>query len=149
MFDMYSLNIRRRIRTSLGLPVDWRKRYVDSPGDTKSLSSASRKAVSRHTVEFCFLSNRPISANLMEAVEDAAAESTSRHPNTLRKLEEFTSLSGERLSAFCKLLRLEGALGDYWLQRADLGRETNGYLPGNDVDAPVQLKELVTQESAL
>ena len=98
-------------------------------------------------VEFCFLSNRPISANLIEAVEDAAAGKTSRHPNTLRRLEEFTSLSGERLSAFCKLLRLEGGLDNYWIQRADLGRETNGYLPGNDIEAPVQLKELVTQKA--
>ena len=98
-------------------------------------------------VEFCFLSNRPISANLTEAVEDAASGNASRHPNILKKLEEFTSLSGERLSAFCGLLKLEGELDDYWLQRADLGRETNGYLPGNDVDAPVQLKELVTRKA--
>ena len=98
-------------------------------------------------VEFCFLSNRPISANLMEAVEDAAAGANNRHPDILGKLKKFTSLSGERLSAFCKLLRLEGALDDYWLQRADLGRETNGYLPGNDVDAPIQLKELVTRKA--
>ena len=99
------------------------------------------------SVEFCFISNRPISANLMEAIEDAASGNTSRHPNTLRKLEEFMSLSGDRLSSFCKLLRLEGGLDGYWLQRADLGRETNGYLPGNDVDAPVQLKELVTRKA--
>ena len=98
-------------------------------------------------VEFCFVSNRPISANLTEAVEDAAVGHTSRHPNILRRLEEFTSLSGERLSAFCKFLRLEGALDDYWLQRAALGRETSGYLPGNDVEAPVQLKELVTRKA--
>ena len=98
-------------------------------------------------VEFCFISNRPISANLIEAVEDAASRDISRHPNILGKLEEFTSLSGERLSAFCKLLRLEGGIDDYWLQRADLGRETSGYLPGNDVDSPVQLKELVTRKA--
>ncbi len=98
-------------------------------------------------VEFCFLSNRPISANLMEAVEDAAAGNTSRHQNILGRLEEFTSLNDERFSAFCKLLRLEGELDDYWLQRADLGRETNGYLPGNDIDAPVRLKELVTRKA--
>ena len=98
-------------------------------------------------VEFCFVSNRPISANLTEAVEDTASGNASRHPNILKKLEEFTSLSGERLSAFCGLLKLEGELDDYWLQRADLGRETNGYLPGNDVDAPVQLKELVTRKA--
>ena len=76
----------------------------------------------------------------MEAVEDAAAGANNRHPDILGKLKKFTSLSGERLSAFCKLLRLEGALDDYWLQRADLGRETNGYLPGNDVDAPIHSK---------
>ena len=98
-------------------------------------------------VEFCFVSNRPISASLMEAVGDAAAGNTCRHPDILGKLEEFTTLSGERLSAFCKLLRLEGALDGYWIQRAALGRETNGYLPGNDVDAPVQLKELVTRKA--
>lgn len=47
---------------------------------------------------------------------------------------------------FCKLLRLEGELDDYRLQRADLDRESNGALPGHDVDAPVQLKELVTKK---
>ena len=98
-------------------------------------------------VEFCFISNRPISISLMETVEDAASGDASRHPNILRRLEEFTSLKGEEFSAFCKLLRLEGKLDDYWLQRADLGKETNGYLPGNDVDAPVQLKELVTRKA--
>ena len=98
-------------------------------------------------IEFCFISNRPINVNLMEAIEDAASETSSRHPNILKKLEDFTSLNGERLSAFCRLLKLEGGQEDYWLQRADLARETKGYLPGDDVDAPVQLKELVTRKA--
>ena len=62
-------------------------------------------------IEFCFISNRPISVNLMEAVEDAASETSSRHPNILKKLEDFTSLNGERLSAFCRLLKLKGGQG--------------------------------------
>ncbi|MYD62050.1 MAG: tetratricopeptide repeat protein [Gemmatimonadetes bacterium] len=98
-------------------------------------------------VEFCFISNRPISITLMEAIEDAASEGNCRHPNILKKLEAFTSLNGERLSAFCKLLKLEGGHANYWLQRADLAMEIKGYLPGNDVDAPVQLKELVTRKA--
>ena len=98
-------------------------------------------------IEFCFISNRPINVNLMEAIEDAASETSSRHPNILKKLEDFTSLNGERLSAFCRLLKLEGGQEDYWLQRADLARETKGYLPGDDVEAPVQLKELVTRKA--
>ena len=98
-------------------------------------------------VEFCFISNRPISVTLMEAIEDVASGVNCRHPNILKKLEAFTSLNGERLSAFCKLLKLEGGHADYWLQRADLALEIKGYLPGNDVDAPVQLKELVNEKS--
>ena len=98
-------------------------------------------------IEFCFISNRPISVNLMEAVEDTASGISRRHPNILKKLEDFTSLNGERLSAFCRLLKLEGGQEDYWLQRADLARETKGYLPGDDVEAPVQLKELVTRKA--
>ena len=97
--------------------------------------------------EFCFISNRPIASNFVETVKDAASRASSRHPNILRKLEKFTSLNGERLSAFCRLLRLEGGYEDYWLQRADLARETKGYLPGDDADAPVQLKELVTRKA--
>ena len=98
-------------------------------------------------IEFCFVSNRPINVNLMEAIEDAASETSSRHPNILKKLEDFTSLNGERLSAFCRLLKLEDGQEDYWLQRADLARETKGYLPGDDVEAPVKLKELVTRKA--
>lgn len=98
-------------------------------------------------IEFCFISNRPISVTLREAIEDAASGDNCRHPAILKKLEDFTSLNGAKLSAFCKLLKLEGGQADYWLQRADLVRETTGYLPGNDVDAPVQLKELVTRKA--
>lgn len=98
-------------------------------------------------VEFCFVSNRPISTKFMEAVEDAASGNASSHSNTLKKLEEFTSLTGEDMSAFCKLLDLEGEADGYWLQRVDLARETRAYLPGNDEDAPIQLKELVTRKA--
>ena len=106
-----------------------------------------RASTSNSRVEFCFISNRPISVTLREAIEDAASGVNSRHPNILKKLEDFTSLNGERLSAFCKLLKLEGGHADYWLQRANLAIEIKGYLPGNDVDAPVQLKELVTKKA--
>lgn len=96
------------------------------------------------SVEFCFISNRPISKNLIDAIEDAARGNSSRHPNTLRKLEKFTLLNGEDLAAFCRLLSLEGQTDGNWLQRANLVRETSDYLPGNDVDAPINLKDLVT-----
>jgi len=95
-------------------------------------------------LEFHFISNRPISPDFLEVVDDAANGAITRHPNNLRKLEEFTGLSGLPLSNFCKLLRIEGNHYGYWDQRNILSQDISGYLPDTDVDAPVQLKELVT-----
>ena len=97
--------------------------------------------------EFWFVTNRPISPTIAQAVEDAAHSAGPRHPAELRKLERFTSLAGAELSAFCSLLRLEGRQNDYWDQRNLLFREVSEYLPGSDVDAPMQLKELVTRKA--
>jgi hypothetical protein len=44
-------------------------------------------------------------------------------------------------------LKLEGGHEAYRLQRTALALETKSYLPGNDVDAPIQLKELVTKKA--
>lgn len=98
-------------------------------------------------IEFSFVSNRPINPYFMEAIEDAAAEAVNRYPKDLEKLKKFTSLEGEKLAAFCRLLRLEGGQETYWFQRGVLAQEINAYLPGNDVDAPGQLKELVTRKA--
>ncbi|GLI39493.1 hypothetical protein KI811_15765 [Geobacter hydrogenophilus] len=97
--------------------------------------------------EFCFISNRPINSDFIEAIEDAASMARSRHPNELKKLERFTSLTGSKLSAFCQLLKFEGGHAAYWIQRKILALETKAYLAGNDVDAPIQLKELVTRRA--
>jgi len=98
-------------------------------------------------VEFSFVSNRPINSDFIEAIEDVASKARSRHPKDLQKLKDFTSLTGEKLSAFCQLLRPEGGHEAYWLQREVLAQETKAYLPGDDVDAPVRLKELVTKKA--
>ena len=70
-----------------------------------------------------------------------------RHPGELAKLENFTGLSGVELAAFCKLLRLEAEQPGYWDQRNILVQDVSGYLPDWDVDAPTQLKELVTRKA--
>ena len=98
-------------------------------------------------LEFCFVSNRPISSNLLEAVEDAANNAKNRHPVELKKIQKFTNLKGLSLADFCKLLHVEGKHSGYWAQRNILAKEVNTYLPGADVDAPVQLKELVTRKA--
>ena len=63
------------------------------------------------------------------------------------KLEQFTGLRGEQLSAFCKLLKLEGGHDPLWDQRNILFQDVSHYLPDADVDAPTQLKELVTRKA--
>ncbi len=98
-------------------------------------------------LEFYFISNRPISSNFLEAVCGEAAGLPSRHAAEKKKLEQFTGFSGPELTAFCKLLRLEGNQEGLWDQQNLLAREIGGYLPGMDVDAPVQLKELVTKKA--
>lgn len=98
-------------------------------------------------LEFLFVSNRPINSDFLETVDDTATGAAIRHPKDLNKLEESTGLSGSTLSAFCKLLRLEGRHDGYWEQRNILSQDLSGYLPDADVDAPVQLKELVTRKA--
>ena len=98
-------------------------------------------------LEFWFVTNRPISPDFTEAVADAASGRAPRHPNELKKLEGFTGLKGTSLSSFCSLIRFEDCQDGYWDQRNLLFQDISGYLPDSDVDAPTQLKELVTRKA--
>ena len=97
--------------------------------------------------EFRFVTNRPVSTRVMQAVEDAVGGTARRHPAELQKLKRFTGLADAKLSSFCRLLHFEDGQDDYWNQRNILRQEVRGYLPGPDSDAPVQLKELVTRKA--
>ena len=98
-------------------------------------------------LEFWFVTNRPISSDFTEAVGDAANGTAPSHPNELKKLERFTGLKGASLSSFCSLIRFEDRQDDYWDQRNILFQDISGYLPDSDVDAPTQLKQLVTRKA--
>jgi hypothetical protein len=98
-------------------------------------------------LEFRFISNRPIGNDLVEAVEDAALARASRHPDELKKLETFSGMDGARLGAFCALLHFDGREAGYLDQRDMLVQDMSKYLPDADLDAPVQLKELITRKA--
>ena len=98
-------------------------------------------------LQMSLVTNRPISAAVREAVEDAARGRAARHPGELAKLERLTGFSGAELASFCNLLRFEGTQPGYWDQRNILSEDVSGYLPDSDVDAPTQLKELVTRKA--
>ncbi|ESZ49314.1 AVAST type 3 anti-phage nuclease/ATPase Avs3a [Mesorhizobium sp. RSR565B] len=108
----------------------------------KAILAGFSKNGSYPTLEFVFVSNRPISPAVIKAVENAANVLVVK-PADLRKLETYTGLKGTKLADFCKLLKLEGRHDALWDQRNILFQDVSQYLPDADVDAPVQLKELV------
>jgi len=101
----------------------------------------------RVRLEFWFVSNRQIASDFAETIRDVADDKLARHPDDLTKLQSFTGLAGPELSAFCGLLRFDDKQDGYWDQRNFLAQEMNGYLVDADVDAPIQLKELVTRKA--
>lgn len=98
-------------------------------------------------LEFWFVSNRPISSGFLNAVSDAINGVVTKRTANHNKLEEYTGFSGDQLSAFCKLLKLEGGQDGLWDQRHLLVQDINNYLAGEDIDGPTQLKELVTRKA--
>lgn len=98
-------------------------------------------------LEFWFVTNRPVQPYIIETVEDASHEAASRHPAELEKIKRFTELQGREFADFCKTLHFEDRQEGYWDQRNILFQDVSGYLPGADIDAPVQLKELVTRRA--
>lgn len=98
-------------------------------------------------LEFWFISNRPINSKFLRSINDAAVDTNPKQLENLEKLKEYTGLSGRDLALFCKLLHLDGNQEDYVGQRKALFQEVRKYLPGPDVDAPIQLKELVTEKA--
>ena len=132
-----------RAWTASGLKTTLRG-FAARYGDLVGRFSADH--VANH-VEFWFVTNRSVSSKVMQAVADAACGAAPRHPAELGRLERYTGLAGGALSSFCRLLHFEDRQDDYWHQRNILHQEVSGYLPGSDIDAPVQLKELVTRKA--
>lgn len=98
-------------------------------------------------LEFWFVSNRPIHSDFLETIHSLAEDGPVRHTEDVIKLQRFTGLCGASLASFCKLLRLEGNQEGLWDQRNILAHDVSRYLVDADVDAPVQLKELVTKKA--
>ena len=122
---------------------------------TLSMFAKRYKSIQQHLhtqdlkgkLEFWFVSNRPVNARLLKTIKDAAKGVPSQYNDELKKLERFTSMSGIELQSFCKLLRLEGKQDGLWDQLNILVQDISCYLVDADVDAPIQLKELVTKKA--
>lgn len=98
-------------------------------------------------IEFRFVSNRPIDTVFLQAVRGIGNGSPGGHTDIIKKLWRFTGLRDDDLAAFCKLIHLDGGQDGLWDQRNLLEQDVRFYLPDGDVDAPLQLKELVTRKA--
>jgi hypothetical protein len=108
-----------------------------------TLSDAERAA----KVEFAFVTNRPLATAVTNAIADAASGATQRQPDVAHLLQRYSALNDADFASFCALFKLVGGEDGLWGQRNILFQELSGYLPDNDVDAPVQLKELLTKKA--
>ncbi len=99
-------------------------------------------------LEFWFVSNRQVGLDFHETIADAASGAQPRHSENLKKLGTFTNLAGPALSTFCKLFQFDDNQDGYWAQRNLLSQDVRGYLADADLDAPAQLKELVTRKAS-
>lgn len=90
---------------------------------------------------FAFETNRPIA----ETVTDAIVAIKAGADDTI--LAEATGLGNSDLRGFVAQLALNAQTPDYLEQRRLLGADLSAYLPENDKDAPLQLKDLVTRKA--
>ena len=102
---------------------------------------------SQERFRFRFVSNRPISPELLAAIQDTESGTSGQQTNVLDKLRQVTGLVDPIFSEFCRVLSLEGDHEGYWDQRNILFQEVTSYLADADFDSPTQLKELVTRKA--
>lgn len=113
----------------------------------KALKQARPDSPLDDWLQLYFVTNRPISKDVVETIEDAAKCQQLRHPTIFGYLETYCGLTGKQLSEFCALLQLEPEHAGFLEQRQLLAQGLRRYLPGPDSEAPLQLKELVTRKA--
>lgn len=98
-------------------------------------------------VEFHFVSNRPINEGFYKSINELKESGYVTTQTNLKKLEEYTSLTGTELLDFIRLVKFPSQEPNYLAQREILIQEVYGYLPGDDTHAPNELKELITRKA--
>jgi hypothetical protein len=97
-------------------------------------------------IEFSLVTNRPVGLDLRTAITDVS-NGLDLNSKSYNKLKELIGLEGQTIVEFCKTLVINDGQENYLAQRALLRQETSNYLSGDDIDAPIRLKELVTRKA--
>ncbi|WOE31762.1 MULTISPECIES: hypothetical protein [unclassified Acinetobacter] len=98
-------------------------------------------------VEFHFVSNRPINDEFYKSIIELKESGQVTKTQNLQKLIDYTELRGQSLKEFIKLVKFPSQEPNYIAQREILAQDVAYYLPGDDVNAPNELKELITRKA--
>ncbi|MEQ1454568.1 hypothetical protein [Acinetobacter seifertii] len=120
-------------------------------------------------LEFHFISNRSISEDFYESIKQLQETGQVTNQPNLKKLEQYTTLKkgdleeysdlengvleqistlkGKDLADFIKLVKFPSQEPNYIAQREILAQDIAYYLPGDDVNAPNELKELIHRKA--
>ena len=98
-------------------------------------------------IRFSFVSNRSISEDFSLSIEELKKTGKVTKEINLSKLEEFTGLKDQELIDLFKLIDFKNDEDNYLIQRESLAQETQYYLAGADIQAPIALKELITRKA--
>lgn len=116
-------------------------------GFANRFMAISNKLGTATKVEFVFATNRIISQDVLEAIEDAARTQRPRNKQAFEGLEKYTGLSHQDLASFCTLFRLESEHEGFLVQRSALATDMRVYLADTDQEALLRLKDLVTRKA--
>ncbi|HGW8908557.1 TPA: AVAST type 3 anti-phage nuclease/ATPase Avs3a [Pseudomonas aeruginosa] len=100
------------------------------------------------TVQFVFLTNRPMDGAVLEALADIVAGSIApRHSEIDELLKRYAASAGSNVQSFFSAFSVEAGEPDLWEQRNLLSQDLSAYLSEPDTEAVLQLKELVTRRA--
>lgn len=99
-------------------------------------------------VQFIFLTNRPMSGAVLEALADIAnGSSAPQHREIDELLRRYAASAGSNVQSFFAAFSVEAGEPDLWEQRNLLSQDLSAYLSEPDTEAALQLKELVTRRA--
>ncbi len=117
-------------------------------GRFKKLEASLGLNAMEKKVRFVFLTNRPMAEDVLEALADLAAGSTTpRHRQIDALLKRYGASAENALHNFFAAFSVAAGEPDLWEQRNLLSQDLSAYLSETDTEAALQLKELVTRRA--
>jgi hypothetical protein len=114
----------------------------------RDLKQTLGKNFNAESINFCFVSNFPVSPKLAETIEDLSGKKAPRHATEAKRLrEKVTCLNATELSTFLSRFSFDCTQGNFWEQRQLLQMELSEMLGGSDSTSTNDLLQLVTRKA--